>query len=126
MHALVIDDSRALRRILGDMLRQLGFTVAEAADGKLGLEALHSGPQPSVVLVDWNMPNMNGLEFVQAVRAEAKYKDMPLMMVTTETEMEQMVKALEAGANEYVMKPFSQAVIMDKLAMLGVDCPETV
>jgi two-component system, chemotaxis family, chemotaxis protein CheY len=122
MHALVIDDSRALRRILGDMLRQLGLTVSEAGNGREGLEVLRNSPTPDVVLVDWNMPEMNGLEFVRAVRAEPKFSDLPLMMVTTETEMEQMVTALEAGANEYVMKPFGKECIADKLTMLGVLC----
>lgn len=74
----------------------------------------------SVILVDWNMPEMNGLEFVQAIRTNPKYSEIPLMMVTTETEIEQMYKALEAGANEYVMKPFTDDVIADKLRLLGV------
>lgn len=74
----------------------------------------------SVILVDWNMPEMNGLDFVKAIRADPKYCDVPLMMVTTETEIEQMYRALEAGANEYVMKPFTDEVIADKLRLLGV------
>ncbi|MFT5441727.1 MAG: two-component system chemotaxis response regulator CheY, partial [Myxococcota bacterium] len=73
-----------------------------------------------VALVDWNMPHMNGFEFVQAVRADKQYEDVQIVMVTTETEMEQVTKALEAGANEYIMKPFSQEVIGDKLSMLGI------
>ena len=74
----------------------------------------------TVILVDWNMPEMNGLEFVQALRADPRYNHVPLMMVTTETEIEQMYRALEAGANEYVMKPFTEEVIADKLRLLGV------
>jgi two-component system chemotaxis response regulator CheY len=70
--------------------------------------------------VDWNMPEMNGFEFIQAVRAEHSYDGVLLMMVTTETEMDQISKALEAGANEYVMKPFTQEVILEKLQMLGM------
>lgn len=126
MHALIIDDSRALRRILGEMLRQLGFTVDEAGDGRQGLEALARQPRPDVVLIDWNMPVMNGLEFVRAVRGDQHFRDLPLMMVTTETEMEQLVAALEAGANEYVMKPFGKECIAEKLALLGVLCQEPV
>lgn len=122
MHVLVIDDSRTLRRMLGEMLRDLGFTVSEASDGVEGLEYLEKSELPDVALVDWNMPRMNGLEFVQAVRANERYASMPLMMVTTETEIEQMTAALEAGANEYVMKPFDQEIIADKLALLGVLC----
>lgn len=74
----------------------------------------------SVILVDWNMPEMNGLDFVKAIRGDPKYNAVPLMMVTTETEIEQMYLALDAGANEYVMKPFTDDVIADKLRLLGV------
>lgn len=120
MHALLIDDSRALRRILGQMLRELGYTVSEAGDGQQGLELLQSGPLPDVVLVDWNMPRMNGLEFVQAVRSQPRFTQLPLMMVTSETEMERVSAAITAGANEYVMKPFVKEIIADKLQMMGV------
>lgn len=119
MNALVIDDSRVLRRILNDMLKQLGFDVVEATNGREAWDKLQAGPTPDVALVDWNMPVMNGLDFVKAVRAERRYDKLPLMMVTSETEMEQMAVALAAGANEYVMKPFGKEVIADKLQMLG-------
>jgi two-component system chemotaxis response regulator CheY len=78
---------------------------------------------PEVVLVDWNMPEMNGYEFVQAVRGDESYQRMPLLMVTTETEMEQVARALHAGVNEYVMKPFTKDVIREKLAIMGVLAP---
>lgn len=120
MQALVVDDSRALRRILGGMLRQFGFEVVEAANGREGLEQLARGPVPDVALVDWNMPVMNGLEFIQEVRRQERFRNLPLMMVTTETETERVQAALAAGANEYVMKPFDQAVIADKLQLLGL------
>jgi two-component system chemotaxis response regulator CheY len=120
MQALVVDDSRALRRILGDMLRQLGFDVAEAGNGREALGCLAQAGPPDVVLVDWNMPEMNGLQFVQAVRAEDRLRDLPLMMVTTETEMDQMAAALEAGANEYLMKPFGKEAVADKLQLMGL------
>ncbi len=74
----------------------------------------------SVVLVDWNMPEMNGLEFVKAIRADAKYGAVPLMMAADETETDQMFRALEAGANEYLMKPFTDEAIAGKLRLLGV------
>lgn len=123
MQALVIDDSRALRRILADMLRQLGFSeIGEAANGSEGLNYLQNSITPDIVLVDWNMPVMNGLEFVREVRKHEQFASLPLMMVTTETEMEQMASALEAGANEYVMKPFTKEVIGEKLSMLGILC----
>jgi two-component system chemotaxis response regulator CheY len=120
MKALVIDDSRAMRRILSDMLRDMGFDVAEAANGRSGFEVLATGPAPNVVLVDWNMPEMNGMDFVRTVRADSRFSDVPLMMVTTETELEKVVEALQQGANEYVMKPFSSDVVADKLHLLGV------
>ena len=120
MHALVIDDSRVLRRLLGDMLRQFGFKVDEATNGREGLTCLTTAAKPDIVLVDWNMPEMNGLEFLQAVRADKRFQDLPVMMVTSETESQQIAKALEVGASDYVMKPFSKEVIGDKLQILGL------
>jgi len=120
VRVLVIDDSKAMRSILGRMLRGIGFEVVEASDGRDALEKLKVAGKVDLALVDWNMPEMNGYEFVQAVRSEHTYDGTLLMMVTTETEMEQVTKALGAGANEYVMKPFTQEVIMEKLQMLGV------
>jgi two-component system chemotaxis response regulator CheY len=120
MRALVVDDSRALRMILRNMLRQLGFEVLEAGDGRQALEQLEHGRRPDVVLVDWNMPVMNGLEFVQQVRARREFDDLLLMMVTTETDRKRIEAALGAGVNEYVMKPFDTGVIADKLQLLGL------
>jgi two-component system, chemotaxis family, chemotaxis protein CheY len=123
MKALIVDDSRAIRKILSGMLTDFGFSVAEAAHGKEALahlQAQNSAGLPNVVLVDWNMPEMNGLELVQAVRKEKRFQSIPLMMVTTETEMTQVMRALEAGAQEYVMKPFTKEVIEEKLKLLGV------
>jgi two-component system chemotaxis response regulator CheY len=121
MHALVIDDSRAMRAFLRQILGQLGFQVSDAPNGRVGLEQIRHEGAPNVVLVDWNMPEMDGLDFIRAVRADKAYRQLPIMMVTTETEMSQVVKALAAGANEYVMKPFTKEIIREKLALLGVD-----
>ena len=120
MRALVIDDSRATRTILRQILKEIGFEVSEAGHGREALERLKESGAPDLALVDWNMPEMNGFEFVRAVRADHAYDSMRLMMVTTETEMEQVAKALEAGANEYVMKPFTKDVILEKLDLLGI------
>ena len=120
MQALVIDDSRAMRKILGRILAQLGFRVSEAANGSEGLEQLEAGLEPRLALVDWNMPIMNGYEFVRAVRSRPKYAQVRLMMVTTETGEKEMSKALSAGADEYVMKPFTKDVIVDKLRLMNV------
>jgi two-component system chemotaxis response regulator CheY len=118
---MVIDDSRAMRLILTRIAGQLGFTVVEAGNGKEALDKLATLPEPpQLALVDWNMPEMNGLEFVTAVRAEPRYKTMTLMMVTTESEQSQIVRALAAGAHEYVIKPFTPDAIVEKLALLGL------
>lgn len=119
--ALIIDDSRAIRRILGSVVRELGFEVSEAENGRVGLETLtEMQPPAEVVLVDWNMPEMNGLEFVNQVRADARWRGVKLMMVTSVTEVDEMVKALSAGADEYVMKPFTKEVLHDKMRLLGI------
>lgn len=121
MRALVIDDSRAMRSILKKIWLSVGGTVVEeAGNGKEGLEKLKTMVSPDIVLVDWNMPEMNGLDFVRAVRANPSYRQLPLMIVTTESESAQMGKALAAGANEYVMKPFTKDVIQEKLKILGI------
>ncbi len=84
------------------------------------MEKLDCLGSPDLALVDWNMPEMNGLEFVRSVRANSRFDHVPLMMVTTETDMERVSSALEAGANEYVMKPFTKDVILEKLQLLGM------
>ena len=120
MHALLIDDSRAIRSIIRKILAEMGFEVSEACHGLEALERLEEVDKTDLVLVDWNMPVMNGIDFVRAVRADRAYDDMPVMMVTTESGMEQMVEALEAGADEYVMKPFTKDVLQEKIGLLGV------
>jgi two-component system chemotaxis response regulator CheY len=119
--AMVVDDSRTIRVILGRTLREMGWEVCEASNGREAMDVLGGRAQPpGLVLVDWNMPEMNGLEFVRSVRGDARYDATKLMMVTTETQVDQMMVALEAGANEYVMKPFTRDVIEDKLRLLGL------
>jgi two-component system chemotaxis response regulator CheY len=107
------------------MLRQLGFDVSEAANGREALERLAQLEHVDLALVDWNMPEMNGIDFVRKVRTEPKYHDLRLMMVTTETEASQVTAALGAGANEYVMKPFTKDVIQEKLELMGLMCGST-
>ena len=118
--AMVVDDSRAIRMILAATLKDLGYEVCQAANGKEALSVVEQAGELSLILVDWNMPEMNGLEFVQHLRADTRFSSVPLMMVTTEAEMNQVVRALEAGANEYVMKPFTKEIIADKLRLMGV------
>jgi len=121
MKALVVDDSRAMRSIIGKFLRELGFEVFEAASGLQALVDIRKIDGLSLVLVDWNMPEMDGCQFLRKVREEPEFHDVPIMMVTTESEMEQVSVALEAGANEYLMKPFDKQGLLEKLLLLGVD-----
>ncbi|WP_222194777.1 response regulator [Modestobacter italicus] len=129
MRALVIDDSRAMRRIVGTILKDFGFEVREAGDGQQALDLLHEGKAegwvPDLCCIDWNMPVMDGLQFVMAVRANPEFRQVTLMMVTTESETGQIVKALAAGAHEYLIKPFTADALRDKLALLGL-LPEEV
>ena len=121
MQAIVIDDSKAIRALLGRFLRELGFEVSEAGDGKEALDWLNIHEGATVAMVDWNMPQMDGYDFICSVRANQAYDNLRLIMVTTETEMSQVAKALDAGADEYVMKPFTKEMIVEKLEMLGIN-----
>ena len=118
MKALVIDDSRAMRTIIGQILRSIGYEVADASNGREGLQRVSEVGPLNLILVDWNMPEMNGIDFVRALRSDRKNDDVQVMMVTTETEMKRMAEALEQGANEYVMKPFTRDVILQKLEQM--------
>ncbi|MEO6809561.1 MAG: response regulator [Isosphaeraceae bacterium] len=118
MRALVVDDSRTVRLILRKILQEMGTDVVEAGDGLEAIEQLQRNPDIELVLVDWNMPVMNGLDFILAVRAQAAFDSVRIVMVTTETEGEQVARALRAGANEYVMKPFTKEVLVAKLSLL--------
>jgi two-component system, chemotaxis family, chemotaxis protein CheY len=121
MRAMVIDDSRAMRMILKRIVTKLNFETMEAADGQEALDLLATMDEvPELALIDWNMPNMNGLEFVTKARAEPRLREMTLVMVTTESEQGQIVRALAAGAHEYVIKPFTEGAMIEKLALLGL------
>lgn len=120
MRALVIDDSRTMRRIISGVLRAQGFETVEAADGREALDVLESGARIDLACIDWNMPVMTGLEFVVAVRANRAWRDITLMMVTTESEHGQIVRALAAGAHEYLIKPFTADALHEKLRLLGL------
>lgn len=120
MRALIVDDSKSMRMILGKTLRELDFEITEAGDGRQALDWLNAGEQVDLMLVDWNMPVMNGYEFLCAVRSNELLSDIRIMMVTTETSMTNVAKALDAGANEYLMKPFTKELLIKKLALLGL------
>ncbi len=120
MRALVIDDSRVMRRIVAGILEGLGYEVQQAGHGREGLDVLEGGYDPDLVCVDWNMPVMDGLQFVSAVRANPAWRRLTIMMITSESEHSNIVRALAAGAHEYVIKPFTADAIRDKLALLGL------
>jgi len=121
MRALVVDDSRAMRSIIRRHLNELGIDVEEAGSGAEALRMLDRIAPPDVVLLDWNMPEMNGLECLRRLRADEAGTRLPIMMVTTESEMNQVSLALEVGANEYLMKPFDRQGLLEKLLLLGLD-----
>lgn len=121
MKVLVIDDSKAMRMILSKILVDIGCTVTDAADGREALQRIKSGGKPDLALVDWNMPEMNGLEFIQAVRANPEYASITLMMITTESEISNVEAARAAGVNEYVIKPFNTEIILEKLHSMGFE-----
>jgi two-component system chemotaxis response regulator CheY len=108
-----------MRTILGGVLRGLGFEVLEASNGAEGLARLDGAAKPDLVLVDWNMPEMNGLEFVKAARGRPEFGTVRIMMVTTENDVNRMHEALQNGADEYVMKPFTRDILVNKLEFLG-------
>jgi two-component system chemotaxis response regulator CheY len=122
MRALIVDDSRPIRRIEAEILSELGFETSDAGNGRIALERLNEIPKPDLILVEWNMPEMDGLEFIRAVRKDSRFQGVVVLMVTTETETDQMLRALSAGADEYLMKPFQKEGLIDKLRLLGVVC----
>ena len=120
MKALVVDDSRAIRLIISRSLKALGFSTVEVTNGQEALDAVSTQGPFDVALVDWNMPVMSGYDFVRAVRGDRAHDEMAIMMVTSESEQSQVQRAIEAGASEYLMKPFSTESIEEKLAFLGL------
>ena len=120
MRALVVEDSKTIRMILCEYLRKMNIEVVEAADGREALERLKETPPPDLVLVDWNMPVMSGIDFIRAVREMHIYDPLPLIMVTTNSENEYVGTAMEAGANLYIQKPCTFEVLREKIEALGL------
>ena len=120
MQALVVDDAKAMRLILKHFLRQIGFAVSEAADGRAALDMLAQMERPDVVFVDCFMPEMDGFEFIRAVRADGRYAGLPLLMASAEETPAEQARALEAGADAFVVKPFTRETIQTKLEQLGL------
>jgi len=120
MRALVVEDSKTIRMILCGYLRKLNIEVVEAGDGREALERLKEMAPPDLVLVDWNMPVMSGIDFIRAVRELHVFDPLPLIMVTTNSESEHLGTAMEAGANEYIQKPCTLDALREKIEMLGL------
>jgi two-component system chemotaxis response regulator CheY len=116
---LVVDDSRVVRKVARRILEAHGFIVSEAGDGQQALEACRAS-MPDCVLLDWNMPVMNGLEFLKAVRSEFGPTNPPVVFCTTENDMSRIVEAIESGAQEYIMKPFDEDILLGKFAQVGL------
>jgi len=115
MKILIVDDFSTMRRIIKNLLRDLGFTnTSEADDGKTALPILQSGSFDFLV-TDWNMPGMTGIELLKAVRADERLSSMPVLMVTAEAKRDQIVEAAQAGVNGYVVKPFTAAALKEKI-----------
>ncbi len=116
MKFLVVDDSSTMRRIIKNTLGRLGHKdILEAEDGAVAWKVMGENSDIDVLVTDWNMPEMNGLELVQKVRAEDKYEDLPIIMVTTEGGKTEVITALKAGVNNYIVKPFTPQVLKEKL-----------
>jgi len=123
MKMLIVDDARAMRTFLTYIAREMSFATTEAGDGVEALKALvQNDPREpfDVVLVDWEMPRMNGLEFIQAVRRNTEFAGLKLLMITTLNSPDQVTKALASGANDYLMKPVDKDMLTEKLQILGV------
>ena len=119
MRALIVDDSRFVRGYVRSLLEENGIDCEEAGDGQAALELVLAGQPFDVALVDWNMPVMNGIDMLTQLRARG-FTGIKVMMVTTEAENDFIVRALDAGADEYLMKPFDEAALIEKLQMIGI------
>jgi len=125
MKALVVDDSSTMRKFLKKILAEVDFEVLQATNGREALEVLQQQPGIALCLIDWNMPEMDGMELLSCLRADHRFDAVRAMMVTTEMEQQEVAQALEQGANEYVMKPFTREVILEKLLLLGFPAHES-
>lgn len=115
---LIVDDFATMRRILKNILKKIGFThIIEAEDGSNALKVLEK-EKVDLVISDWNMPKMSGIEFLKAVRSNTAFKDLPFLMVTAEAQKQNIIEAVQAGVSNYVVKPFTEEVITEKLVKI--------
>lgn len=117
MKILIVDDSSTMRRIIGNVVMQLGYAKEDFDEAEDGVKAwkLLNESQYDIILTDWNMPNMNGLELVKKVRSEGNHQKVPIIMITTEGGKNEVITALKAGVNNYIVKPFNAEVLKEKL-----------
>jgi two-component system chemotaxis response regulator CheY len=121
MKVLIVDDSGPVRKILKKMLGEMGFETVEAADGKEALKQLDAHSDLGLIVTDWNMPEMNGIELLDALGKRKFLSKKPtIVMITTESEFDKITQAMAKGANEYIMKPFTKEILSEKLAILGI------
>ena len=123
MQALIVDDSRAMRRILRKIIEPLALQISEAENGVEGLQRLSEHPETELVFVDWNMPVMNGIDFVRALRSNPLNIQTKVFMVTSENTLAAIMLALKAGVDEFIIKPFTSDILLDKLRLIGVSLP---
>ena len=118
-HCLVVDDSRVIRKVARRILEELKFDISEASDGKEALDVCRS-TMPDAILLDWNMPVMNGFDFLKALRLAPGGGEPKVVFCTTENDVGQIARAIHAGADEYIMKPFDREIVTGKLAQVGL------
>lgn len=124
---LIVDDFPTMRRIVRTLMKQNGYTnLTEAEDGEQALRMLNVEMDYEMVVSDWNMPNMTGLELLKAVRADAKLKHLPFLMVTAEAEKENIIEAVKAGVSNYIVKPFTGQALKDKLDKIEASLKKAV
>lgn len=118
MKFLIVDDSNTMRRIISNTVKRIGYSnIIEAENGKEAIEKLKENPDISIILSDWNMPEMNGLELLRYIRKHEKFNDLPFIMITTEGGKKEVITALKAGANQYIVKPFTPSTLKEKLEL---------
>lgn len=121
MKALTVDDSTVIRKMVSKVLSGAGFEVAEAGNGEEALLYLLQTGAPDLVVLDWNMPHMGGLEFLGRMRSLDRFRNIKVIMLTARNEMAAVQQAMHAGANEYLMKPFVPELLIDKIRLVGLD-----
>jgi two-component system chemotaxis response regulator CheY len=116
MKILVVDDFPTMRRIVKTLLRQNGYhNIIEAEDGQKGFQMLQENPDVEMIVSDWNMPHMTGLELLKTVRGHPKFKHLPFLMITAEAEKENIIEAVKSGVNNYIVKPFTGQTLNEKM-----------